>query len=543
MRVLSSLLVIVFLFNINCLQAQNLRKATKPKLVVGLVIDQMRWDYLYRYNSRYSAGGFKRLMQKGFSFENTNIPYIPTVTAAGHACIYTGAVPATNGIVGNAWYNKLNKKYVYCTDDSTVHGIGNDDAQGKMSPKNNEATTIGDELRLATNFRSKVIGIALKDRGSILPAGHTANASYWYDEETGKWITSSHYMNALPTWVNSFNDKDYPTAYMKQEWKTLFPIETYIQSSKDENNQELNFPELNKNYFPYNLAAVTKKPKDYFKLTPYSNTYTFDFAKAAIENEKLGQNNETDLLAISISTTDYVGHSFGPNSVEIEDLYLRLDLDIANFLNYLDKKLGLNNYTVFLSADHGVAHAVNFLKENKLPSNTINNGAIQNELKKMLVDSFAINPILDIQNFQVYIDYDFIQKKGIDENKIIKFIIQHLKKKSFVQDAFETSQWSTTSIAEPIKTRGVNGYYPARSGDIQIVCKPNSSAYREKGTGHTMWNPYDAHIPLIFYGWGIKPGKTYREVYMTDIAPTLAALLNIQTPSGNVGSVLKEIVP
>jgi predicted AlkP superfamily pyrophosphatase or phosphodiesterase len=537
-------LLIIFSFPINTsaqkINTQN-TKASKPKIIVGIVIDQMRWDYLYRYNNRYSNAGFNRLLKKGYSFENTFIPYTPTYTAPGHASIYTGAVPTTNGIVGNNWYDKTMHKNMYCTEDSTVQGIGNNDIGGKMSPRNLWTTTITDELRLSNNFASKVVGIALKDRGAILPAGHSANAAYWYDDNTGKWITSNYYMNALPNWVNNFNAKDEVGFFMNKDWNTLFPINTYTQSTADDVAYEVDLPGTKSHTFPYALSSITTKKYNSFKFTPYAATFTFNFAKQAIENEKLGAGKATDFLAISISSTDHMGHTFGPNSVEAEDTYLRLDKDIADFLNYLDGKMGKDNYLVFLSADHGVAHISNYLKENKIPSGVFSESIDMKELNKTIEDSFGIKKsILTIQNYQVYINMPLLKNSGKDVVAVKAFIMDWLRAKQFVTHVFEMKSLAATSIAEPMKTMLTNGYAAARSGDIQFVIKPGYFDGSNKGTTHGLWNPYDAHIPLLFYGWGIKPGKTNRETYMTDIAPTIAALLQIQMPSGCVGKVLTE---
>jgi predicted AlkP superfamily pyrophosphatase or phosphodiesterase len=515
--------------------------ASKPKIIVGLVIDQMRWDYLYRYSNRYGDGGFNRLLKKGYSFENTFIPYTPTYTAPGHASIYTGAVPATNGIVGNNWYDKTLRKNMYCTQDTTVEGVGNNDVEGKMSPRNLWATTITDELRISNNFTSKVIGIALKDRGAILPAGHSANAAYWYDDETGKWITSNYYMTSLPIWVNNFNAKDEVASMMSKDWNTLYPINTYTQSTVDDKPYEVDLLGTKSHTFPYALSSITKEKYSTFKFTPYAATFTFNFAKQAIENEKLGTGNATDFLTVSISSTDYMGHSFGPNSVEAEDTYLRLDKDIADFLNYLDTKMGKDNYLVFLSADHGVAHIPNYLKENKIPSGVFSESIDMKELNKIIEDSFGIKKcILSIQNYQVYVDMPLIKNSGKDVVAVKAFMMDWLRAKPYVTHVFELNSLAATSIAEPMKAMLTNGYAPARSGDIQFVIKPGYFDGSNKGTTHGLWNPYDAHIPLLFYGWGIKPGKTNRETYMTDIAPTIAALLQIQMPSGCVGKVLIE---
>ena len=545
MKVIISLLIIFSFPNI--IEAQKKVIQTniidRPKIVVGIVIDQMRWDYLYRYYNRYSTGGLKRIINKGFSFENTLLPYVPTYTAVGHTTIYTGGIPATHGMVGNNWFDKGSNKNVYCTDDSTVQGVGNNDVSGKMSPKNMWATTITDELRLSNNFESKVIGIALKDRGAILPAGHSANAAYWYDEKTGKWITSNYYMQQLPDWVNVFNAKDEPGNMMKKDWNTLYPINTYTQSTADNQDYELALSGLTSPVFPHKLSTVGSVKYSTFKYTPYAATYTFNFAKAAIENEKLGSGKATDFLTVSISSTDYMGHSFGPNSIEAEDTYLRLDKDIADFLNYMDAKIGINNYLVFLSADHGAAHVPAFLKEHKIDAGVFSDLAINQQLNKIVEDSFGIKQtILSVQNYQVYIDVRLIKNNSKDISAVKNLIIQTLKNLPFITNVFETDKMNDITLAEPLKTMLINGYTPTRSGDIQFIVKPGYFDGGKKGTTHGLWNPYDAHIPLLFYGWNIKPGKTNRETYMTDIAATLAAMLHIQMPSGSVGKVLGEVV-
>lgn len=514
----------------------------KPKLVVGLVIDQMRWDYMYRFNALYGEGGFKRLLKDGFSAENTFIPYVPTYTAVGHTCIYTGSVPAISGIVGNNWFDKTTGKNVYCTDDSTVSGVGSSSKWGKMSPDNLWVTTITDELRLSNNFKSKVIGVALKDRGSILPAGHSANAAYWYD--AGKWITSTHYMTALPAWVDQFNGKDLAGKYMSRDWTTLLPPGSYNLSTEDDKPYENNINGEKTVTFPHKLSLIPENIKyESFRTTPFANTFTFDFAKAAIENENLGKNTVTDFLAVSISSTDYIGHAFGPNSVEIEDTYLRLDRDIADFLTYLDAKLGKGNYTLFLSADHAVAHIPAFLAEHKIPGGNFEDGDLKKELNQVIETSFGVaNVVLSLQNYQVYLNIAELEKQGKDVAAVKKTVIKTLQEKPFIITAFETDKLAAVTLPEPQKTMLANGYNNKRSGDIQFTLKPGYFDGGKKGTTHGLWNPYDAHIPCVFFGWGVKPGKTNRETYMTDIAPTIAAMLHIQMPNGCVGKVITELV-
>ncbi len=535
-------LLIGLIFTVNFLFAQPAKKVQKPKLVVGLVIDQMRWDYLYRYNDLYSPNGFKRLINNGFSCDNTLIPYVPTYTGPGHTCIYTGSIPAIDGIVSNDWYDSSTKKNVYCTDDSTVNTIGSSSDEGKMSPQNLWVTTVGDELRLSNNFKSKVIGIAIKDRAAILPAGHGANAAYWFDDTNGKWITSSYYGNQLAAWVIKENEKKLPDAAMSKDWNTLLPLEKYSQSTSDNETYEGRIPGEKDPTFPHRLSQITISKYSAFKFTPFAATFTFDMAKAAIENEKLGKNNVTDFLAVSISSTDYTGHTFGPNSIEAEDTYLRLDKDIADFLNYLDATIGKGNYLLFLSADHGVLQVPEFLKEHKIPANIYNTTDLSDKLKSRISDLFGLkNAIVTIENNQVYLNYEGIRNSGKNPSAVEDEVIRFLNEQPFIAYAFVTDNLATSTIPSPIKTRLINGYNPKRSGQIGYIQKPGYIGAGATGTTHGAWNPYDAHIPLIWFGTNIKPGKTNRETYMTDIAPTISAILNIQMPSGNVGKVIEEI--
>ena len=514
----------------------------RPKLVIGLVIDQMRWDFLYRYYDMYSANGFKRLLNEGFSCENTLIPYVPAYTAPGHTCIYTGSVPAIHGIVGNNWFDKSTNKTVYCTYDSSVSPVGGSTLWGKNSPRNLWTTTIGDELKLSNNFKSKVFGISLKDRASILPAGHSANAAYWFDESLGKWITSTYYMKELPVWLKKINDQKLPDAYMSKDWNTLLPINKYDASTQDSKSYEGQIPGENSVTFPHKLTQITTNKYEAFKTTPFANTYTFNLAKAVIDNEKLGSNDITDFLAINIASTDLVGHTFGPNSIEIEDTYLRLDNDLTEFLNFLDTKLGKGNYLFFLSADHGVAHVPGFLQEHNIPAGVFNESTMAKEINLLLEKKFSLkNGVLNIQNYEVYLHTVEIEKMG-KMPEVKQTVIDYLLQQPFITNAFETEKISVTSIPEPIKKMLINGYYPKRSGDIHFIIKPAWFAGSATGTTHGVWNPYDAHIPLVWFGWNVKHGATNRETYMTDIAPTIAAMLKIQMPSGSVGKVIEEVM-
>ncbi len=522
------------------LQAQQ--TVVRPKLVVGIVVDQMRWDYLYRYYERYDVnGGFKRMLNQGFACENTQIPYAPTVTACGHSAIYTGAVPAISGITGNFWWDREQMRSVYCTEDKTVNTVGSGSALGKMSPRNMLVTSICDELRLATNFRSKVVGISLKDRGSILPAGHSANAAYWYDNSVGSWITSTYYMNELPKWVNDFNNQKWADKYYQQGWSLLYPANTYVQSTDDEKKYEAK-PFGAK--FPYDMKNFTGKDYGKIATTPMGNTLTTEFAKAAVIAEQLGSDNITDFLAVSYSSPDYIGHTFGPNSVESEDGFLRLDKELGGLLDFLDKKVGKNQYTIFLSADHGVAHTPEFSQENKLPGGRIFMSDIVKQLNAKLNEKYKLNNIIvSDDNYQLHLNHPALDSAKIDEEEVIDWSVKTLSVEPGIARVFDLEDLNEIPLNETIRKMINNGYYPRRNGEIQIILQPGYiDAYNATGTTHGLWNPYDTHIPLLWYGWGIKQGKTNRETYMTDIAPTIAALLKIQMPSGCVGNVIQEVM-
>lgn len=520
-------------------QQSNAAAIERPKLVVGIVVDQMRWDYLYRYQKRYTDGGFKRLLGEGFSCENTMIPYVPSVTAIGHTCIYTGSVPSIHGIAGNNFVK--DGKKVYCTDDDSIKPVGTTSGAALMSPRNLWVSTIGDEMKIASNGRAKVVGVALKDRASILPAGHNPNGAFWFDDQTGCFITSSYYIDRLPKWVEAFNDKRLPEQYLSQKWNTLYPKNTYTESTTDENEYENGIREGVKATLPLNLPELYKKyGYGIIRNTPFGNSLTLDMAKAAIDGEQLGADDETDLLAVSCSSTDYIGHQVGTHAIETEDTYLRLDKAIADFLTYLDSKVGKGNYLVFLSADHGAMNNAAFLQDRRIPAGSWDASATAKKLNHVLAKEYpeAGDIVKTVMNYQVFFNRDEIKSKQLDFDNIKQTVVNVLKEDPSVLYACDMAKASTESIPEEVKSRIINGYNRERSGDVVIILKPNFYAHGMKGTDHGAWNSYDTHIPLVFMGWGIKHGATTKQTFMTDIAPTIAAMLHVQAPNGCVGKAI-----
>lgn len=542
LTIISGLLIIT----VSSAQSQNAGRTVsaapaQPKIIVGMMVDQMRWDYLYRFQNRYTEGGFKRLLKEGFSCENTLIDYSPTITACGHTCVYTGSVPAVHGIVGNDWYDREKGKGVGCVDDENTTIVGSEKGGTGQSPHNNLSTTITDQLRIASNYQSKTVGVAIKDRASILPAGHAATAAFWYGGD-GNFISSTYYMKELPEWAKRFNEKKVVDTYYKNDWETLYPISTYTLSTADDKEYEGTANGEKKPVFPHQLKQFAGKNYGAVRTTPYGNTLTFDFAKAAIEGYNLGGGKFTDFLAVSFSSPDAIGHTYGPNSIEQEDDYLRLDRDLADFFAYLDKRFGKNNYLYFITADHGVSESPGYYLENKMPSGAIDDKDFSTSVTDGLKQKFGIEkPILSFANYQLYMNWDEFDKKNIDHKEVEALVKKILLKVPGIANVLSNESLATAAIPDFIKNMLIKGYNVKRSGDYVVIPQPTWKGGSVKGATHGTWYAFDAHIPLVWMGWKIKPGYTNRVTGMTDIAPTLAALLHIQTPSGAIGAPITEL--
>lgn len=517
----------------------------RTPLVVGLVVDQMRWDFLYKYENHYGKGGFKRLLSEGYNFNNVMIDYVPTVTALGHTTVYTGSVPSIHGIAGNDWTDRETGENIYCTTDTSVKGVGSSSEKiGAHSPHNLWSTTITDQLGIATNFRSKVVGVSLKDRASILPAGHNPTGAFWFDEGTGNFVTSTYYMNDLPDWLKRFNSKEVGKQLVSKGWDTSKPIREYTESTEDNMPWENLLGSATSPVFPYtNLAADYEKKKGVIRTTPFGNTLTLKAAEAAIDGYNLGRNSDTDFLVVNLASTDYVGHAFGPNSIEVQDTYLKLDQDLEVFFSKLDAQVGKGNYVVFLTADHGAAHAEGYMRQHKMVTGFFDQD-LEKSLQEALKTQFGHEKMIwAIDNYQVYLNQNLIREQNLDADKIKDFLLDKLNRDKRVLYAVDLKELAEAPIPEPIKTRVINGYNWQRSGDIQIISHDSMlPTYAKKGTTHSVWNSYDAHIPLIFMGKGIKKGQSTKPYHMTDIAPTLAQILKIENPSGNIGQPILEVL-
>jgi predicted AlkP superfamily pyrophosphatase or phosphodiesterase len=522
----------------------------KPKLVVGIVVDQMRQEYLYRFESKFGEQGFKRLMNEGFMLKNAHYNYVPTFTGPGHASIYTGTTPAIHGIISNDWYDRNLKKEVNCVGDSTQKPVGTD-VGGKVSPMRLLSTTITDELKQATQKQAKVIGVSVKDRGAVLPSGHMADGAYWYDSKTGAMMTSTFYRQQLPDWVTKFNARKLPDTYLNQEWNTLLPINQYTESGPDDSPYEGKWGGKTTPTFPYNLSELRKKMGMYslLTMTPWGNNLVADFAKATVLGEGMGKDAITDFLTVSFSSTDIIGHAMGPNSVEVEDTYLRLDKSLEDLFNFLDKEVGKGAYTVFLTADHAVSEVPQYLKDNHIPAGYFNPAEVKNKLNEHLQKYFPGKTIVEeFTGEQIFINHQVFEgdpkASGIDLFVATELISKFLLNTEGVAQVFpSTTLRQANSDEVGMRGKVVRGFHPKRSGDIAYVLEPGwFSSDRKTGTTHGSGYSYDTSVPILFYGAGIKHGSSSQFHTITDLAPTLSVLLKIKFPSGCTGQPITEIV-
>ncbi len=542
------LIIVIVLLFAHTVTAQN-GKPAHPKLVVGIVIDQMRPDYLTRFYNRFGSYGFKRILKEGYHLRNAQFNYAPTYTGPGHASIYTGTTPAVHGIAGNDWYDSRDNDTVYCTQDNHVRPVGCEGTEGRMSPARMIASTISDQLRLSTRMKSKVIGISLKDRGAILPAGRSGNAAYWYEGRSGNWVSSSWYMTELPKWVHSFNDRCWPDEYLSRPWKTVFPLSSYSASDRDDSPFEAAYRGETNPIFPHDLPSLRGNSYDLLRRTPFGNTLTKDFALAAIQGEQLGTDSITDFLCISFSATDYIGHQFGPNSIETEDTYIRLDRDLADLLTFLDNRVGKGNYLLFITADHACAENPGYLMDHKLAAGYASPRKTEDTLRHFLKTKYGKEEYFRCYlNEQVYFNEELIRNDNLSvctmETEASEFLQRSLEG---IADVIPGCYFRQEEYNGLFRNRIQRGYFPGRSGNICLLFAPGWTeplygTDGTKGTTHGSPYPYDAHVPLLWFGWNIPSGSSLEEVQITDIAPTLSFLLKIPLPNGCTGKRISSLV-
>ena len=524
-------------------------KNSKPKLVVGIVVDQMRYDYLTRFEDRFGEGGFNKIIKNGYNFKNTHLNYSASKTAVGHASIYTGTTPINHGIMGNNWYDKYQQKSVSSVDGEKYQPVGTTSEKGQRSPNKIMTTTIGDQLHLHQNMNGKVISLSFKDRGSILPGGHSANAAYWFVKENiGKWVTSTYYMDELPTWVSDFNDAGIAANYLDSTWETYYDIETYTASGKDNDEFEQVYKGMEKSVFPYNLSEL-KEQNNYFDLllnSPQGNSLTTDFAMKAIESEQLGKSEYIDFLAISYSPTDGIGHQFGPNAVEIEDTYIRMDLELERLLNFLDTEVGEGNYTLFLTADHGVSHIPYNLEKLRFPAGYRPRTELLKYVENIAQEHFGNPKLIErIENNNIFINEKQLKKSNLKREDVAKVIATELIINKKIHKTATHKTLATKEFTEGMLALMQRGFNQKISGDVLYLHTPSmlgSWNQDNGGSNHGSGYNYDNHVPLLFYGSGIKTGSSNHYYAISDIASTICTLMEIEFPNGNTGEVIEEVL-
>lgn len=521
-----------------------------PRLVVGIVVDQMRADMVQRYWPNYGEGGFRRLVREGAYVRNTHYNYAPTYTAPGHASIYTGSTPAYHGIVGNDLYDRRTGEEYYCATDARVKGVGCSDVAGARSPVRLLATTLADELERRTERRSITVGISLKDRGAIMPIGRTGDAAYWFTGGVdGAFGTSTWYRPELPPWLQAFNAEGRAATYLDRTWELLLPKERYHEVLPDDNPYEI----------PLNGAATATLPQDLAALhrasgstgilayTPWGNTIVTDLALAAMEGEGMGLDAVTDLLAISYSSPDLLGHRVGPRAVELEDMYVRLDRELERLFKAMDARVGADRYVVFLTADHAAAEVPAYAKDLKGSAGYVPMEEVRAELAAALVDRYGAGPwVRHLLNEQVWLNDSLIAQRGIDPAPMRAWVARTLQQRADIAFAYTADQLQGSLLSTGPARSLQAGFHAARSGDVAFVMLPG---YFERmgdgpgrGTTHgSIWN-YDTHVPLFFMGQGIRQGEVVRRTAITDIAPTLAMLLGTALPDAANGDPIGEVL-
>jgi len=518
----------------------------KPKLIVGITVSGMRYDYLTVYWDKFGDDGFRKMAGTGTICRNARYNNLVTESAVGYATIATGANPETHGIAADYWYERLKKKVRYCVEDDQVSTVGGSFESGRYSPSALMMRTLSDELRVVSRFSSTVVGVSMDPKAAILLSGHTADEVYWMDPLKLTWTSSSFYVDSLPDWVNRFNKKDFPSVYLQSEWKPLLPVADYTESMLDNNEYETGFN--GQITFPYELKRLNDKikPTDQFNVlmaTPFGNTLTKDFAISAIVEKELGKNGVTDWINISFDAGKYLAGRYSTWSMETEDLYLRLDKDIAHLLEFLDSYIGLENVLIYLTADQAVADDPAYLAETKIPSGYFNSNSSIYLLKAYLNAIYGQGDWVSFYYAQqIYLNQQLIEdsRLSLDEvqDRVARFMIQF----EGVSNALPAFVLQRNDFNEGVFGRIQNSYNQKRSGDVLLYLTPG---WVEKGTragsGYAEFRS-GSHVPLIFYGWKINRISLPMEVSPADIVPTIAYLLEITAPEGTAGGVIPQIV-
>ena len=520
----------------------------KPGLVIGIVVEQLKYDQIEKFRDKLGENGIKRLINEGTYFKNASFDYMLTQSAPGHATISTGAEPSYHGITSDNWYLPLRNELIFCSKDITVNPVGGSFESGLHSPVNLQASTFSDELEMATNKKAKVFGVGLKENSAIFSAGHASDCAYWFDNATGTWMSSTYYIDSLPAWVNDFNAMKFSESYLSNTWNLLRPAQDYSNCLADTNLFETGFGGIN--YFPYDLKKMRSKGvvglRNDFSLlreTPFGNSLTTNFAIKLIEKEGLGKDDVTDYISICYTSTDYIGHRFGPSSVEMGDAILRLDDEIRTLLTYLNDNIGKRNILIYFTSAHGVSEVPVVLEKNRIPAGYFKQNQALQLLRSYLNAIYGEGDwVKGYSERQVFLNRTLIEDARLSLEEVQKKVARFLVQFTGVAAAYPYSAFEANDFGNGNLKRIINNFSPQRSGDVIVTLNPG---WVEKEgdfiTNHNSPYEYDSHVPLIWYGWSVNKATVTRKVNMTDIAATLSSLCKIPYPNACTGEPLFEL--
>lgn len=519
----------------------------KPRLIIGIVIEQFRYDYLEQYWDRLGENGFKRLIHEGTYCKNAAYDYLLTQSGPGYATLSTGASPAVHGIVADRWYKSLSDEQVYCTQDPTVLPLGGSFENGLQSPVHLTSTTFSDELKLASNMKSKVLGVGMQDFTAIFPAGHNPDGVYWYDDASGTLMSSTYYADSLPDWVMDFNDRMIPLQYLGGQWDLSRDRDSYMHAGRDTSAYEKGFGD--QSWFPYDLDALSrtsvlsrKRKYDLLPHTPFADAYILDFAREAIRSEELGKDEVTDFLSVSLSASQWIGRRFGPHSLEMEDTFLRLDRMLGDFLDHLLAEVGKKNVLIYLTGAHGLAGIPEVMQEYGMPA-----GSFKPNQAILLLQSY-LNALYSqgdwvkgYEGNQVFLNHSLIEDARLSlsevQDKSARFMLQFRGIAQAIPSHVVESSYFGSGMMQKVQ----NGYDSRRSGDLTLVLEPAWVLENDYPTDHSSGYEYDAHVPLIWYGWTVNRSTINRKVYLRDVAPTLSHFCNVPLPNASTGEAVTEL--
>jgi predicted AlkP superfamily pyrophosphatase or phosphodiesterase len=520
----------------------------KPRLVIGIVVEELKYDQLEKFRDRFGENGIKRLINEGTYFKNASFEYMLTQSAPGHATISTGSEPSFHGITSDSWYLPLRNELIYCTKDIEVNPVGGSFEEGLHSPVNLQASTFSDELEMATNQNAKVFGVGIKENSAIFSAGHAADGAYWFDNITGTWMSSTYYIDTLPVWINDFNAMKFSESYLNNTWSLFRPAQDYADCLADSNNFEAGFNGIN--YFPYDLKKMRSRgilnSRNDFSLlreTPFSDSFTTSFAIRLIEKEGLGKDDVTDYLSICYSSADYIGHRFGPSSVEMGDAILRLDDEIKNLLTYLNDSIGKKNILIYFTSAHGISEIPAVLESNRIPAGYFMQNQALQLLRSYLNAVYGEGDwVKGYSERQVFLNRTLIEDARLPLEEVQKKVARFLVQFTGVAAAYPYSAFEANDFGNGNLKRIINNFNPQRSGDVIVTLNPG---WVEKEgdyvTNHNSHYEYDSHVPLIWYGWSVNRASVTRKVNMTDIAATLSSLCKVPYPNACTGEPLYEL--